>query len=44
MGDATNVDVLNGIAYIPERERFLLTGKYWPNLFEVRFVADTGER
>lgn len=32
-------DVLNGIAWIPERERFVITGKYWPHLFEVRFVA-----
>ena len=32
------VDVLNGIAYMPERERFLITGKNWPTLFEVRFV------
>lgn len=32
--------VLNGIAYRPERETFLLTGKLWPRLFEVRFVAD----
>lgn len=28
--------VLNGIAYNPETETFFLTGKYWPNLFEVR--------
>lgn len=32
------VDVLNGIAFAPERGTFLLTGKYWPRLFEVRFV------
>ncbi len=31
-------DVLNGIAWIPERARFVLTGKRWPWLFEVRFV------
>ncbi len=30
-------DVLNGIAYLPSRERFLLTGKYWPVMFEVEF-------
>lgn len=29
-------DVLNGIAWIPERKTFLLTGKLWPNIFEVR--------
>ena len=32
------VDVLNGIAQIPGTDRFLVTGKYWPALFEVRFV------
>jgi glutaminyl-peptide cyclotransferase len=32
------VDVLNGIAYVPERRTFLLTGKYWPRTFEVQFV------
>jgi len=30
-------DVLNGIAFAPERGTFFLTGKYWPKLFEVRF-------
>lgn len=31
-------DVLNGIAAIPDSDRFLITGKLWPVLFEVRFV------
>ncbi|HEX7038773.1 MAG TPA: glutaminyl-peptide cyclotransferase [Trueperaceae bacterium] len=31
--------VLNGIAYVEEREVFLLTGKLWPSAFEVRLVA-----
>lgn len=31
-------DVLNGIAQIPGTDRFLITGKYWPSMFEVRFV------
>ncbi len=30
-------DVLNGIAYDPQKGTFLLTGKLWPRLFEVRF-------
>ena len=30
--------VLNGIAYDPETDTFLITGKYWPKMFEVRFV------
>lgn len=31
-------DVLNGIAWLPDRERFLLTGKHWPWAFEVELV------
>ncbi|MDO5076265.1 glutaminyl-peptide cyclotransferase [Corynebacterium sp.] len=31
-------NVLNGIAHIPDTDRFYLTGKRWPKLFEVRFV------
>ena len=30
------LDVLNGIAYHPERETFFVTGKNWDKLFEVR--------
>jgi glutaminyl-peptide cyclotransferase len=36
--DRAGADVLNGIVYVPESDTFLLTGKYWPRLFEVRFV------
>ncbi|MFQ5350065.1 MAG: glutaminyl-peptide cyclotransferase [Thermoanaerobaculia bacterium] len=32
-------DVLNGIAYDDEAGVFLLTGKYWPKMFEVVFRA-----
>ncbi len=35
--DAAGADVLNGIAWVPERQVFLLTGKLWPTLFEVTF-------
>lgn len=31
-------DVLNGIAAVPGTDTFLITGKLWPSLFEVRFV------
>jgi glutamine cyclotransferase len=34
-------DVLNGIASIPGTDEFLITGKHWPSLFRVRFVAPT---
>jgi glutaminyl-peptide cyclotransferase len=32
------VDVLNGIAHDPETGHFLITGKLWPWVFEIRFV------
>lgn len=32
------VDVLNGIAAVPDSDDFLVTGKYWPKMFRVRFV------
>jgi glutamine cyclotransferase len=31
--------ILNGIAHDPANNTFLLTGKLWPKLFRVRFVA-----
>jgi len=31
-------NVLNGIAYDKENDRYFITGKRWPNLFEVQFV------
>ena len=34
----TPIDVLNGIAHLPGTDRFFVTGKYWPVLYEVRFV------
>ncbi len=36
MGNAGNI--LNGIAYDESNNTFLLTGKFWPSAFEVRFV------
>lgn len=36
--EAAGAEVLNGIAYDPAAQAFLVTGKYWPSLFEVRFV------
>jgi len=36
-------EVLNGIAYLPETDTFLLTGKHWPWIFEVRFVEPEAE-
>ncbi len=31
--------VLNGIAYNPKNKTFLLTGKYWPRIFEVQLIS-----
>lgn len=36
--EALRADVLNGIAYKPETDTFLLTGKLWPHVFEVELV------
>jgi len=36
--EARRADVLNGIAYRPESNTFLLTGKLWPHVFEVELV------
>ena len=33
-------DVLNGITYLPDSHRFLITGKLWPHSFEVEFVPE----
>jgi glutamine cyclotransferase len=35
-------NVLNGIAHDSERDRFFVTGKNWPKLFEVRFGEQPG--
>ncbi|GAB4412493.1 MAG: glutaminyl-peptide cyclotransferase [Anaerolineae bacterium] len=36
-------EVLNGIAYLPETDTFLITGKHWPKMYEVRFVEKERE-
>ena len=36
--EALGADVLNGVAYDPQADTFYITGKYWPKMFEVRFV------
>ena len=37
----TNADVLNGIAYDEANGHLLVTGKFWPYLFEVRLIDGT---
>lgn len=34
--------VLNGIAYDPAKDRFFVTGKCWPVLYEIRLLPDGG--
>jgi glutamine cyclotransferase len=34
----TPVDVLNGIAYDVEHDRLFVTGKLWPELFEIKLI------
>lgn len=38
LDDREGINVLNGIAYRPDRGLFYLTGKWWPNLFLVELV------
>lgn len=39
---AAAAEVLNGIAFVPEEGRFLITGKLWPVLFEVDLAPEPG--
>jgi glutaminyl-peptide cyclotransferase len=36
--EAVGTDVLNGIAYDAKGDRLFVTGKWWPKLFEIKFV------
>ncbi len=36
--ERARADALNGIAQLPGTDRFLITGKNWPTMFEVRFA------
>jgi len=33
-----NIDVLNGIDYDHNRDRIFVTGKLWPNIFEIKVL------
>jgi glutamine cyclotransferase len=39
LDSSVDIDVLNGIAYDNETERLYVTGKLWPNLFEIALIA-----
>ena len=34
-----NVDVLNGIAYEEDKDLLIVTGKFWPELFEIQIQS-----
>ncbi len=36
LGGAGRAEVLNGIAWMPSHRTLLVTGKYWPKLFEIK--------
>lgn len=39
-----SAEVLNGIVYLAESDTFLVTGKDWPTMFEVRWVVSEPEQ
>lgn len=39
-GHTSPVDVLNGIAYDDENDRLFVTGKLWPQLYEIKLIED----
>jgi glutamine cyclotransferase len=40
---AGRIDCLNGIAHDPETGRLLVTGKYWPRLFEIELAPPSSK-
>lgn len=37
------LNVLNGIAYLEERDHLLVTGKLWPKIFEIKLINMRGD-
>ncbi len=37
------INVLNGIAYLEERDHLLITGKLWPKIFEIELINMRGD-
>ena len=37
-------DVLNGIAYDPERDRIFVTGKFWSKIFEIKIIKQPSSK
>lgn len=42
--DLPGVDVLNGIAYDAAGDRLFVTGKFWPKLFEIKWIREPAGR
>ena len=40
LGSIEGIDVLNGIAYNSETGRLMVTGKLWPNIFEIELIPE----
>jgi glutaminyl-peptide cyclotransferase len=40
-GKGRSIDVLNGIAYDAEHDRLFVTGKLWPDLYEIKLTGPT---
>jgi glutamine cyclotransferase len=38
LDSTAGIDVLNGIAHDPETGKIYVTGKHWPNLFEIKLI------
>ncbi len=38
LGDSPNAEVLNGIAYNPDKNTYYVTGKDWGKIFEIKFI------
>lgn len=36
--DGRTIDVTNGVTHLPGTDRFLVTGKWWPTMYEVRLI------
>jgi glutamine cyclotransferase len=35
-----DLDVLNGIAYDQKNDRLFVTGKLWPEIFEIKLIPE----
>lgn len=38
LSNGSPIDVTNGVAHIPGSDRYLVTGKLWPTMYEIRII------